>query len=577
MDARSNPGARRLDVCRQEPTPMRRSGCRSRGVPCRVVSSTINAALMRLSRRAETSDLETLVQTFVDTGPLFHLIQSHDHQVIFGRRGTGKTHLLYFLADVMKRRNDLAVYLDLRMIGSTGGIYNDRGLPLAERGTRLILDVLESIHNALVDFALEASEEHDLTPALVILDSLADEITSTVRVVGSVERETEEAAVSEDSRQAGAKIRVSTSPAIEARSSDSATERATRAHRYREAGVAEHSVHFGAVGQHLNKLLEALPVARLWILLDEWSSIPIDLQPLLADLLKRCLLPVRRLTVKIAAIEQRSEFSVPRDGDYLGLEIGADVAADLDLDDFLVFGNDAERAKEFFGELLFRHVAAICQEQGITTGVPSSAHEFIQQGFTQQPTFAELVRAAEGVPRDAINVANLSAMRADDQVVSLPVVRGAARTWYLRDKESAAGANPEARALLHWIIDKVIGARQARAFLLRQGDDLKHPLIRTLYDARVLHVVKKGVSSKDQPGVRFNVYGLDYGCYVELITTVKEPKGLFEAEIGDEGVSYIQVPMDDYRSIRRAVLDLGAFEASGEQGKLFDAGNLSTD
>jgi hypothetical protein len=38
---------------------------------------------MRLSRRAETSDLETLVQTFVDTGPLFHLIQSHDHQVIF--------------------------------------------------------------------------------------------------------------------------------------------------------------------------------------------------------------------------------------------------------------------------------------------------------------------------------------------------------------------------------------------------------------------------------------------------------------------------------------------------------------
>jgi hypothetical protein len=37
------------------------------------------------------------------------------------------------------------------------------------------------------------------------------------------------------------------------------------------------------------------------------------------------------------------------------MEVGADAAADLDLDDFMVFGNDADKAKEFFRELLFRH------------------------------------------------------------------------------------------------------------------------------------------------------------------------------------------------------------------------------
>lgn len=54
---------------------------------------------------------------------------------------------------------------------------------------------------------------------------------------------------------------------------------------------------------------------------------------------------------------------------------------------------------------------------------------------------------------------------------------------------------------------------------------------------------------------------LDYGCYVELTTTAKEPGGLFVAELDDGEDSFVQVPKDDYRSIRRAILDLDAFEA----------------
>jgi hypothetical protein len=59
----------------------------------------VNKALLKLSKRAETvSDRAKLVQTFVDTGALGTLLVSHDHQIVFGRRGTGKTHALLYLA-----------------------------------------------------------------------------------------------------------------------------------------------------------------------------------------------------------------------------------------------------------------------------------------------------------------------------------------------------------------------------------------------------------------------------------------------------------------------------------------------
>ncbi len=150
----------------------------------------VNRALMRLPKRAETSDVETLVATFVDVGPLFTLLSSLDHQVFYGRRGTGKTHALLYLARQVEDQRDWPVYIDLRQVGSTGGIYADDSLPIAERGTRLLLDVLGAVHESMADRALRLSynENIDGTALFRLLDRFADAITE-VRVEGPVERE----------------------------------------------------------------------------------------------------------------------------------------------------------------------------------------------------------------------------------------------------------------------------------------------------------------------------------------------------------------------------------------------------
>jgi hypothetical protein len=421
------------------------------------------------------------------------------------------------------------------------------------------VDTLAAIHDALIDLALERADGgHDVGFSYELLDQLGRDI-SEVRVSGPVEHERASAAEDSDEQAARFDLGAGSQPPLSVGAGS--TSRKTRRNevRVRESGSVEHHILFGSVSRTLSRVLQALPVERVWILLDEWSEVPQELQPLLADLLRRCILPVQTVTVKIGAIEQRSKFRTRTPaGQYLGIEIGADMAADVNLDDFMVFGNDSDRAKAFFKELFFKHVQAVMLDAGIGD-LPKDGDEFVRRAFTQQNAFSELVRAAEGVPRDAINVSMLAAMRAGNDPIGVPDVRRAAQDWYHRDKGRAVAANSEASDLLHWIIDEVIGSRRARAFLLSPAD-ANHPLIRELYDARVLHIIKRGYSAQDEPGVRYDVFQIDYGCYVDLVATgTRAPQGLFQVETAD-GTEFVEVPADDYRSIRRAILHIDDFE-----------------
>jgi len=512
-----------------------------------------NEAFLRLTRRAESRDRAKLVETFVDAAPLITLLSTRDHQVIYGRRGTGKTHALLFLQDLQKRAGHIAIYLDMRTVGSTGGLYSDSSVSIPERGTRLLSDTLAAIHDGLLEHILEA-EDLDLAGLSMPLDRLA-ESTAQVSILGEIEQESVRGSTTETTATRSGAVSIS------ARGVDVAIRNGTQnltssgEHlRSTERGVARHRVHFGGVGQAFSDILQRLAPHRVWILLDEWSVIPVELQPYLADLLRRSLLPHTGITVKIGAIEQRTKLHLPGlQGDYIGIEVGADITADLNLDDFMVFDNDSRRATSFFQEMLFKHYRSV-DELDLSQG-PLSSTELISTAFTQHNAFEEFTRASEGVPRDAINILVLAAQKALNDSISIPHIRAAAKTWYQRDKEAAVTANPSARALLHWIIDDVIGHRRARAFLLRT--DVRHPLIDALFDARVIHLLKKNVSAHDQPGVRYDVYKLDFGCYVDLLTTAKSPVGLLP---GDEPDQFVDVPPDDYRAIRRAILDLEKFE-----------------
>jgi hypothetical protein len=525
------------------------------------MNEKINAALLRLTKRAETSEPRVLVSTFVDTGMLQTLLTSRDHQVIYGRRGTGKTHALLYLFETKRQAGEICVYVDMRTIGSSVGLFADDSIPIPERATRLLRDTLAAIHARLYEIAIEHADQLNLGEIGAQLDAFIDAATET-QVVGTA---TAEEIASQASRQqadhsigfdvSDKGVSANLGAAAKAETSDSAEI------KFQRAGQVRHRVRFGAVGQALGRTAGSIAPRRIWLLLDEWSAIPIELQPYLADLIRRCVLPVQGVSVKIAAIEQRSQFQLPGErGDYTGIEIGADVTADLNLDDFMVFDHNADRAVSFFRKLIFNHFhsvqAEVAPEMAITT-----ESDFVRLAFTQKTALEEIVRAAEGVPRDAINVLGISAQKAGSNPIAVTHARSAAKTWYQRDKESAVSANERAAALLRWIVDEVIAHRKARAFLVASGT--RDSLVDSLFDARVLHLLKRSISAQEQPGVRYDAFKIDYGCYVDLLTTAREPQGLLP--VGDSDATdggYVEVPPDDYRAIRRAILDLSAFYAS---------------
>lgn len=513
----------------------------------------INEALLRLPKRAENLDRERLIQTFVDVGPLSALLKTEDHQIIFGRRGTGKTHALAYLSHESENHGDVVAMVDLRNVGSSAGLYADETISLSERATRLLVDTLASIHSSLHDYCVLNCERFDLAQTGPLLDEIASAITQ-VKVVGTVEM-AEQIDQSENSEVgASATLGVQSgkpTASISFKSTEGGAFSETASTK--RIGIEKLHINFGSTSASFRNLLEKLDTTRLWVLLDEWSSVPVTLQPFLGDLLRRSIFPVPRVTVKITAIEHRSNFKIARtSGEYIGIELGADAFADVNLDDFMVFDNDSERATEFFQNLIGRHVLSVSTEVRVENQVVETPAKIAQKAFTEKRALEEFVRSCEGVPRDAINIISMAAQRALSRQISVNDIRIASKNWYQRDKEKAITSDSNCNALLHKIIDEVIGKRRARAFLLRS--DVKNDLIDSLYDARLIHVLKRGISTHDKPGVRFDAYKLDYGCYVDLLTTQKAPQGLLPLDDVQDG--YVEVPPDDYRSIRRAILDL---------------------
>lgn len=520
----------------------------------------LHKALLSVNKRAERAANEILVSNFVDSEPLFDLLSTPNNQVIYGRRGTGKTHALKFLGDSVNNKGDHAVYLDLRSIGSNTSIYGDGTRSLADRSSTLIVDLLNALYYELYGLAVNVIDgASDPRQVAVRLEDLGTAISS-VRITGPVEQEKEAGATRSSDGRTSAKISASRDPSGELSISRSTRSENRSSLRTTRSGVETIYLDFSNIGAALSGLCEVLGSPRIWLLIDEWSEIPIDLQPYLADLLRRTILPINSITVKIASIEHRSQFALmERQGQYIGLELGADISADLNLDDFLVFDNNQEKAVEFFKSLIFKHYQS--EEIEPASSEIKDPDQLVRTAFTQYPVFVEFVRAVEGVPRDALNLIGKAVTKKFGQKIAMSDIRAAARDWYHQDKASSIRGNYALTRVLEIVIDEVIGERRARAFLLATAS--RDPYIEQLFDARLLHVLKKNVSSRDEPGVRYDVYKIDYGCYVELMNTTRMPQGLFgedpatgisDLEVPKDDCRSIQVPKDDYRSIRRAIL-----------------------
>lgn len=511
----------------------------------------LHRAALSLGVRSDKYEKDALVNTFVNVGSLIPTLMSENNHILFGRRGTGKTHVLHYLKSEFDQKGHCAIYIDLRNIGSSGSILGNHDLPEQQRVIRLFLDVMEAVHDQIADFVTQEEKKETYLMEVVPLLQKLEKVLSEDTFVGSVRRG--KVKEIENSSEANIGLSFSEKPSINVKGGVYDKEKSVE--NLEQQGAIEKYINFNDIVVCLRDIIERMRPSKMWLLIDEYSELPSDLQIPMSDILRHVFAPLKNLYFKIAALEHRSRFYERTVySQYVGLELGADVNT-CDLDEYMVFSNNKIHTLTFFRDLFFRHINYMLDEDYKY----QDQDRMIKDLFTNEDTFCELVLAAEGVPRDAFNILQRAESENFGNKISMESVRTAARKWYSQDKESAVNQYKEASDLLYWIIENVINQRKARAFLLR--NDRKFPIIDFLYDARLLHIIKRNISSHDTIGIKYNAYAIDYGCYVHLINTKHKPNALL-IDINEDGSDEIcQVPKEDYRSIRRAVLKMEDFES----------------
>ncbi|WP_339686037.1 hypothetical protein [uncultured Pseudoalteromonas sp.] len=518
----------------------------------------INSIIMRLAKRAEKLQPEHLKKSFVDVGPTYTLLSSTENQIMFGRRGTGKTHFFSVLNKDTVDRGVISIPIDMRLIGSTGGIFSDTNIPKGERATRLLSDTLCIIHEVILDYIFENNLINTAEIAALLDDFIEQATALTIDGVSE-----EEVGFTHQLNGESSKGISLTQNQIKVDYSERAIHQYSDVEKGKISGKKTLRIHFGSITKLLNKIVSLLPQQELWVLIDEWSETPLDLQPYLAELLRRILYPIPGVTVKIAAISHRCNF---REYDNetranIGIELGSDASSVINLDEYMVFDNDRDAAKDFFEALLHKHVLALDK----TSACEKDSTLFIKSIFNQKSAFDEFVRAAEGIPRDAINIISLAAQSAGKNSISVPCIRLSAQKWFQINKHNALNSRPKAVSLLDRIIHEIIGLRKSRGFLI--SNEKSYDLIDYLYDMRVIHVLKQGVSAQNSIGKKFTLYVLDYGCYVNLMSSTNAPKGLIIEADSDDESQYIEIPKADYRSVKNSILDIEVL-LNEKQGRL---------
>jgi hypothetical protein len=512
-----------------------------------MVQDTVLAkAVAGIPQRSEKqSDVQKLIGAFVDVG-ILPQIDNINSQIIYGRRGTGKTHVIKVLAASLATRARTAViYMDARTLGSTNQ-FSDPSVPLPARCTALFRDLLNEIYNGLLEFVIE------LAPAG------AESVLAELDVIAAAGIESPMSALSlSDKKTSRDKTGSDFTFGIDAKGPELKVQASSETGNEVETTTTygpqnSPKIIFPSISTSLRKLL-GLCDSHLFVLIDEWTSIPMDVQPYLAEFLKRSLLPLSSVTVKIASLEYRSDFSINTPQALVGFEMGADISAFLDIDDYYVFDRNPDAITDSFGDMLVKHLLNEVPSGYLASVGIKDGSTLASKLFTERKVFQELVRASEGVARDLINIfskAYFVAHRKGRDKIDRSAVLEAARQWFEQDKER--NLDDELRNVLRRLTDEVIGTRRARSFLLPR-ELASNRIIQKLFDLRVLHLVQRGYADKDKPGIRYNIYTLDYGTYVDLMNTTRRPELGFELMENADPSEYV-VPFDDRRSIRRIIL-----------------------
>ena len=520
-----------------------------------------DSIVAQLATRAE--DLTNLDGTFVET--IYpEIMRARQHQIIYGRRGAGKTHLLLRvgvgLRDSFAEGGILPVYVNGSQLSQEISIVSpDPAMVALAVYVQLMQHIGAEIHRFVTelnptnfwDWVVDGRRIQTARQADAIATRLEETLKSgQVRLLPAGEVSNEATTLAETSRSssAGASIRLDPSIMLDPRTLGWAVKAGTTAEKSAKSSLlttrkirGEVILPFSQVSYDLRCLLELLGKASIHVLFDEWSEIDKDplVQPYLAEMLRRTASAVPGMYLKLACIPGRTFLATPITGDIknpIGLEEGDDIHSDVNLDSIVFAGESLDQLVPFFVAMIKKHVG---EKVGwVRDSSFLDFESFLTSAiFKGVPPFIELCQASGGVPRDFINIyraaTTLSANTAKSGQVRPPfqllTVRLAAKGVYQSKRASFGKSTSPQLRLLDRIYQEIYVKKHSYLFLLSE-ESAEDDVVQTLYMEKLIHRFPATYYNPDDER-RYQFFQLDYGTTIDrlMANAIEDARASYES------------------------------------------------
>lgn len=424
---------------------------------------------------------------YVQIGNSLTRLLSKQHQVAFGRRGSGKSSQLVQVHKTKKNQKGThSIYLDIDQI---------KKLPFPDILTRILISIFEQLPVSRMDKALfwRNSKPIETANELRILLDLA--LNSTVEKKTSRKTSLSAKMAAEIEGAANFGVQGGMSSGVDIKE------------LYRRSKLEYLERHLEDYKAVLQKCLIST-ANTLYVLVDDFYLIKRDIQPDVADYLHR-LLRGTDAYLKIGTIRHRTSLR-RHDRQTIGLELGQDVE-EISLDKTL---------EDFAGTQRF--LISMLDELGKKCGVESTSSSILNSGAAHALTLS-----SGGVPRDFLNVfteaISLSISKGKyDRITPTYVYKAAA--LLLQNKRSNlsedAGVDAETLELIYAnLIKFCLTEKKKTCFLISKEESqsmvTENELLLQLMDFKLIHLVAPDTSAASGRAGRFSAYTLDASLFME--------------------------------------------------------------
>lgn len=422
---------------------------------------------------------------YVEVSNHLQRLKSNQHQIVFGRRGTGKSCMLvHFSKKEVSSLKGLSIYIDTDEI---------KKLEYPDVLIRLLLSVFEKTPSANFNLLKKIIKQNEVHRTIKNLRKLLDQAES---------RKVKEENTSKKSLDIGAKYTVADAKLGTFNTKGKLSE-------FEEKKLDTLERYLSDYKRVLSDELRNSKYEKCFVILDDFYLIKRRYQPDVIDYMHR-LFRGTDYYLKVGTVRHRTNL-LRNDQQTIGVELGEDVE-EINLDRTL---ENLSSATEYLSSIL--------NSMGDKVGLKS-----VSTTAFNPVAFEKLVLASGGVPRDlltifvqSLDVAHSKGQK--DHLVPTNIWKAASSLSYnkklkaLRDDvySDADIIENVFRDLLKFCLLE----KKRTCFLISQDEAQEysgvHEIILQLMDFKLIHVVEPDTSAASGRSGRFEAYSLDFSIFME--------------------------------------------------------------